>query len=175
MKLILVHYLFLFFVFCQQEDRFRKYWDFNKNIEIEFQPRRINDTNYDTLVVDPKTNTVIGEKPWFIFFYYNKCGICQNFKVDFDQIAYDLKDIANFAYIEVMSNELLKETYQIKHSPFFVLLKGNKYYFYENARKTQAIQEYIQKDHLQSKKTGDIPSKVTTFDIFMIYCERYLE
>ena len=112
-------------------------------MEIEFQPRRINDTNYNTLVVDPKTNTVIGEKPWFIFFYYNKCGICQNFKVDFDQIAYDLRDIANFAYIEVMSNELLKETYQIKHSPFFVFLKGNKYYFYENARKTQAIQEYI--------------------------------
>ncbi len=77
-----------------------------------------------------------GEKPWFIFFYYQKCGICQNFKVDFDKITNQLKDIANFAIIDVMNNELLKETFQIKHSPFFVFLKGNKYYFYENARNT---------------------------------------
>ena len=90
---------------------------------------------------------MIGEKPWFIFFYYYKCGICQNFKADFDKIAFELKDISNFAIVDVMNNELLKETFHIKHSPYFVFLKNRKYHYYENARNTQGIREFILQDH----------------------------
>ncbi len=63
--------------------------------------------------------------------------------------------------IDVMSNELLKETYAVKHSPYLVFLKNNKYHYYENARNSLGIKEYIQKDHLQSKKFGEIPARVT--------------
>jgi hypothetical protein len=37
----------------------------------------LTDDNYDTLVVDPSTNKIIGDKLWLLFFYTENCGFCK--------------------------------------------------------------------------------------------------
>ena len=73
-----------------------------------------------------------------------------------------------------MSNEYLKETYQIKHSPYFLFLTGNKYYIYENSRKKEGFHDFITKNYVMIKKSGNIPSKVTKTGLYITYINRYL-
>ena len=96
------------------------------------------------------------------------------FREQFDEIASEQRDLAQFAVVDVMNNEYLKETYQIKHSPYFLFLLGSKYYEYEGARTKEAIRNFITKFYHQNKKAGDIPAKVTKYTLYITYLNRYL-
>jgi hypothetical protein len=89
-------------------------------------PVRITDFSYDEEVVNYSTGETYDRiKPWFIFFYYKKCPISTKFKPQYEYIAKELKDFANFGMVDVIENEMLKETYGIKSTPYFVMLKNN--------------------------------------------------
>lgn len=117
---------------------------------------------------------VKGYKPWFLFFYYKKCQISQKFKPQFEYIASQLHDFANFGMIDVMESEMLKETFEIKASPQFFMLKDNVSYSYDNSRHKDAIREFITSDHISYKKKQEIRPFLTMFEIQSLYLERYL-
>ena len=44
-----------------------------------------------------------------------------------------------FAMVESMDNELIKETFNVKVSPYFALFKGDTMYIYEGSRTKESI------------------------------------
>ena len=127
-------------------------------------------------MVDYSTGSTFDpEKPWFIFFYYRKCNISQKFKLQYEELARELSEDAQFGMVDVMEAEMLKETYAVKATPFFVMLKGDTAIEYENSRSKEAILQFIRVDHAQYKKRYRIPEKTTRLSLFYRYLERYVD
>ncbi len=77
--------------------------------------------------------------------------------------------------IDVIESEMLKETYGIKATPHFVMLKEDTVYEYDNPRHKDAILSFITKDYKQYKKHYAIPEKMTKLRLFTRYVERYVD
>ena len=68
------------------KDQVDKIFALNPNIPPEYQPTIIDDTNYDSLVVDSTTTEVYPGLPWFIFFYLKRCPYSREFKPVYDNM-----------------------------------------------------------------------------------------
>ena len=140
--------VFALFLCLSRTDDLDPLWDPDPSIPADLLPLRLTDRSYDQYVVDYATGSTFDpEKPWFIFFYYRKCKISQKFKPQYEEIARELTEYAHFAMVDVMEAEMLKETYAIKATPFFVMLKGDTAIEYENSRSKEAILQFIRVDH----------------------------
>lgn len=149
-------------------------WIPDKDFDPELLPKRVNDETYESVIIDPNTGLARGDKPWFTFFYWKECGISQNFKPWFEIFSNKLQNISNFAMIDVIESEKLKETFYIKTSPFFGLFKNGSFYQYDGARSFDSIVEFIEKGHLNLKKdkVRPIPRVIGPLGLQLRYVER---
>ena len=125
---------------------------------------------FDKVVKDGKAQGV-----WFVFFYNRKCDICQKFKPEFERIAAELHNLASFGMLEIVDSEELRDTYGIKYAPYLAFVKDDKIYDYDNARKLEAVRNFITKDHIGSQKTKKIRDRRTTTQTYFAKLETFVE
>ena len=124
-------------------DGFDAEWAPSTAIDEDKLPIRIDEKLYDEIVVDPMTNDIYPGLPWFIFFYSRKCPWCQDFKVEFEDFASRMTDVARFGMIDAHECEFLKESYRLKAYPTLALLYDGMVYEYEGSRSFESIRAFI--------------------------------
>jgi thioredoxin-like negative regulator of GroEL len=112
--------------------------------------------------VSPQTNRVYppSEKPWVIFFYYEKCGWCKIFKPLFEVISAKNQEVARFGIADGFIDEYLKETFKMHAFPTIIVLREDRYYEYNGDRSEEKIIEFVKKGYLDVKDPPLIPTRV---------------
>jgi hypothetical protein len=78
----------LFVLASSKTKTLEEIWAPDPSISADLLPLRVNEDNYEELVVDPSAGGLTrGDKPFFLFFYYKKCQISQKFKPTYEQLA----------------------------------------------------------------------------------------
>lgn len=173
----MVHFVCLFSLLALGASAYKsvdQIWD--EATQYSHKPLRVNDSSWGHSIVDPSTSRTFNDEAYFVFFYFKKCSICQKFKQQYDYIVNSLSGAGvHFAMVEVMENELIKETFNVKVSPWFALFKGDTMYTYEGSRSKESIKAFLEKDHTGEVRKSRITPLVSWFTLKYRYLSRYID
>ena len=92
--------------------------------------------DFDEQVLDSATNTVKGDKPWFIKFYAPWCGHCKKLAPTWNALYESNKDNFNVIKVDCTldENKGVCAQFGVRGFPSLVFLKGSDMYRYKGKR-----------------------------------------
>ena len=130
------------------------------------EPPLLTVNSFDELVLDRETNTVKGDKAWFIKFFAPWCGHCKRLAPTWSEFHSLHNDKINVARIDCTDQEArpLCEQFGIRGYPSLLLLDGDQVYKYKKQRNLASLEEYAIKGDYKiqddDEDTTEIPKRL---------------
>jgi thiol-disulfide isomerase/thioredoxin len=133
--------------------------------------------NFDTLVVDPKTNQVRGE-PWLIMFYAPWCGHCKRMMPTLDEFAEKNGDGKRLNVGRVNcdegSNSNLCTSYDVNGFPTVLFLNGGYVYEFGGKRTLENFEKFVFEGDYQNAESDVLPVKLEGIALYQKQFTKFL-
>jgi len=117
----------------------------------------LTDRNFDKKVL-------AASEPWLIEFYAPWCGHCKNLAPVWEEVAHELKGIANVAKLDCTTEKAIAERFGIGAYPTIKMVRDGKVYDYKASRNKEEFFAFVDSTW-QQEEAQDYPVKEEEFEL----------
>jgi len=148
-------------------------------------PIELDQTNFYEIAIDKETNSVIGDKPWFIKFFAPWCGHCKNLAPTWEELADLTKDQMNVGKVDCTSadGKPLCTQFEVRGYPTLLLFPTEviengadtkQYYKYAGPRQLESLRSFALDGDWVNAHAEVIPPKLEGMDYYKAFASRTL-